>query len=169
MKQLLILLIVSVSATFANAASATWSAYLLPTVPNENVESIGGWTAYLYCTTLSQEYIVKTTVEYNTNQYMQNYVSATNISLGTVADSTALSFYFEIVGTDNEGQSWTYTSTELIANTGSNKGGVDVNWEDTLKDTNNLWAKTGENAPEPTSGLLLLLGVAGLALKRKRA
>lgn len=33
--------------------------------------------------------------------------------------------------------------------------------------TEGLW--TAWNAPEPTSGLLMLLGIAGLALKRKRA
>ena len=39
-------------------------------------------------------------------------------------------------------------------------------------DTDNWMGETGYNvavAPEPTSGLLLLLGVAGLALKRRRA
>ena len=31
------------------------------------------------------------------------------------------------------------------------------------------WYTASSNVPEPTSGLLMLLGVAGLALKRKRA
>ena len=31
------------------------------------------------------------------------------------------------------------------------------------------WTAVGQSVPEPTSGLLLLLGMAGLALKRKRA
>ena len=43
--------------------------------------------------------------------------------------------------------------------------GFDPDWESTTMQINsNLQA-----VPEPTSGLLLLLGVAGLALKRKRA
>jgi len=32
-----------------------------------------------------------------------------------------------------------------------------------------VFTTTGTIAPEPTSGLLMLLGMAGLALKRKRA
>jgi len=30
------------------------------------------------------------------------------------------------------------------------------------------WVGGGEPAPEPTSGLLMLLGMAGLALRRRR-
>jgi len=46
-------------------------------------------------------------------------------------------------------------------------------WTSYFSDTSN-WSGFGDatgaiNAPEPTSGLLMLLGVAGLALKRKRA
>ncbi len=33
----------------------------------------------------------------------------------------------------------------------------------------NVWWTNVTSVPEPTSGLLLLLGMAGLALKRKRA
>lgn len=37
------------------------------------------------------------------------------------------------------------------------------------QDINNWSSVAAQSVPEPTSGLLLLLGMAGLALKRKRA
>ena len=50
-----------------------------------------------------------------------------------------------------------------LANSVGGKIGTEAGWA-------NAWTATGAiPTPEPTSGLLLLLGVAGLALKRKRA
>ena len=39
----------------------------------------------------------------------------------------------------------------------------------TMNFTNGTWNYTANAVPEPTSGLMLLLGVAGLALRRRRA
>ena len=56
-----------------------------------------------------------------------------------------------------------------------NKTGVDITGLDTsnkplaLNMNNGSWNYTASAVPEPTSGLLLLLGVAGLALRRRRA
>ena len=57
---------------------------------------------------------------------------------------------------------------------GSDKADINVTNYDGESDWNGLLNATEgwqsvEDVPEPTSGLLLLLGVAGLALKRKRA
>ena len=58
----------------------------------------------------------------------------------------------------------------------SNLGGYDADLGNTVGGVSSLQTGSGDTvwmstaaAPEPTSGLLLLLGVAGLALKRKRA
>ena len=72
----------------------------------------------------------------------------------TFTDETLGDFYIANVGTYNVEGSGTYTvsglGTTFSGATASNIGG---------------WTAV----PEPTSGLLMLLGLAGLALKRKRA
>ena len=67
--------------------------------------------------------------------------------------------------TDANDKVWTLTSDEIT-------GTVTFGSQSTLQiktDAPTKWKATTEAVPEPTSGLLLLLGVAGLALKRKRA
>lgn len=61
-----------------------------------------------------------------------------------------------------------YVSGIETATTGA-AGQTGVFYFENLGDTAQASSWTAVNVPEPTSGLLLLLGVAGLALKRKRA
>ena len=49
-------------------------------------------------------------------------------------------------------------------------GGTLASVDGTFSDTTGYWQASGwQSVPEPTSGLLLLIGVAGLALRRRRA
>ena len=81
---------------------------------------------------------------------------------GSAADNTYQAF---IVVWDKNGENASYTalaSTTLANNSTSKTFGF-------ANQSSNLSANNFSVAPEPTSGLLMLLGMAGLALRRKRA
>ena len=81
---------------------------------------------------------------------------------GTTAENTYQAF---AVLWDKDGKTASYTglaSTTLANNTTSKTFAF-------ANQSSNLSNNSFTVAPEPTSGLLLLLGMAGLALKRKRA
>ena len=69
--------------------------------------------------------------------------------------------------TDAKGTKWTVVSDAITS-----ASPLEYNQGDVAKLGTGVptkWSITAESVPEPTSGLLLLLGVAGLALKRRRA
>ena len=76
-----------------------------------------------------------------------------------------------IVTHENDGEVDYYSAnTFFVTDTGTAVAGADqvaLFWGDLAYEPGQ--ATTWQSVPEPTSGLLLLLGVAGLALKRKRA
>ena len=78
--------------------------------------------------------------------------------------------YYMVITYNDGTKDYKYTSS-AVASTGlsaTSLGAVDFTFTDTV--STNAGAKDAWVAvPEPTSGLLMLLGFAGLALKRKRA
>ena len=69
--------------------------------------------------------------------------------------------------TDANGTKWTATSSAITSASPLEYRNGDLAQLSTGVPTK--WTITAESVPEPTSAMLLLLGVAGLALKRKRA
>ena len=67
--------------------------------------------------------------------------------------------------TDADGTQWTLTSDEITGN----KDYTKVSAAQLASNAPSGWTATTSAVPEPTSGLLLLLGMAGLALRRRRA
>ena len=92
-----------------------------------------------------------------------------NATLG-LADATASSAYLVIFDTATITDTSHYYMTD-VKSFDTYEGDFDkqVKWGSQYTASQAAGAWTSVSVPEPTSGLLLLLGVAGLALKRKRA
>ena len=96
--------------------------------------------------------------------------SVGNMQAGNDSENNVIKAYAIILGKDDEGVDRAFITT--YAGTEINKlGGADTIL---FGDLDAATISTGDAgnwyaAPEPTSGLLLLIGVAGLALRRRRA
>ena len=192
MKKLLIAAMAVCAAAFANAASVEWSTgtvygageggngYNMDTY----IDAASGFVAQLFVsatydsTTDSLGDLVSFTSGDTATDFSEGYAynSALSVAdgdktwygkvivtdLATGATLSSEIFSFEVSTTAGYGEPYVGDGGMSIAL--ANGGELDA--------TLGAWSTSGWQAaavPEPTSGLLLLLGVAGLALKRKRA
>ena len=152
MNKLLILAAVIVAGAAANAASFNWGA--------ANIYGPDGTTKYsgdvtLFCTQVDGWSVTATATSGAINK------NNTAFSSDKFVAGNSYDFYFVI-----EDGSKAFTST-TIAKGAQQSDTATIQFGNMAPATQNAsnWAAV----PEPTSGLLMLLGVAGLALKRKRA
>ena len=152
MKKLLILAALVVAGITANAAAFNWNA--------ANIYTTDLTTKYsgeitLYCSQLADWSVTATAVSGVVNKNNTAFTSDKFV-VGNDYD-----FYFVITIDDKKFTSTTKSVGALDAQT------ANINFGNMAAATQNAgnWAAV----PEPTSGLLMLLGVAGLALRRRRA
>ena len=165
MKKLLVLAAVLVAGVAANAASFRWSASGIYS-PTDSTALYSG-TASLFCDAISSSAIASATISegkitasqttFNDNSFATKFTGATDYD-----------FYF-VIETNVSGVDYTYTSstvtkTAQATSTPTIGFGAQTNTQLAVNSPG-AW----QSVPEPTSGLLMLLGMAGLALKRKRA
>ena len=154
MKKLLVLITVIVAGIAANAASFKWSASGI--TRTDGTGTYAG-TAKLFAIIDG----ISTEVSSIAVSDGKITASASEFATDLLTGGKNYDFYFTIKEGDYTYTSKTLnksaqaTSTTLIA-----FGSAPGSWEG---------GSTPAPIPEPTSGLLLLLGMAGLALKRKRA
>ena len=187
MKKIMIAACVIAFAAVTQAASVTWGAgKTLPALTiGETAAALPGYV---------QMVVFENTTAYDMSKIYSDYAAGTlaGTKVGT-ADWTAMS---GLIGNTSVagGTKWTegntvygavlflYSSTKdftdgveyYIANTASatatDAGNVVANLGSTIGGgAANLGATSWQAVPEPTSGLLMLVGLAGLALRRKRA
>ena len=153
MKKLLILAAVLVAGVAANAASFKWSA--------GNIYASNGTDKFtgdvtLYAIISGTETAVSTVTASSSGA-----VATTTFSNDALVAGNYYDFYFVI---EDNGKTFTSTYKNVGAQATSTAAITFGNMASATQNASN-WAAV----PEPTSGLLLLLGMAGLALKRKRA
>ena len=151
------------AAVAANAAATSWSVIATKIITTDNVATTyysSGSYAVLYASLAGEGTWFKVTDAGNIS------ISAGKITASSTSFESQLfdvgsnyDFYFQITDGDK-----TFTSTTITG-----KGAQSVTTVALDFGNQKTAGQTWQSVPEPTSGLLLLLGMAGLALKRKRA
>ena len=170
----------------ANAAALNWSTWAYAgTDPDADGAWIDGGMAYLVMVTDTATFAVSDALAVTGGSIVDNAVFSGGTAAGAWNDTSALAdgttYYFAVIATTaGSGASVPTTGFYTVDNNGGNataSGFYEVAWSASTGGSfiaNDSFggasmATAVGAVPEPTSGLLILLGMAGLALKRKRA
>lgn len=169
----------------ANAASVSWGAqkgYLYDGAGDSAVKVTSG-TAYLVLATYSQSDLVSAFAAAN-GDAATTLASITTLGTGTIGDSARISgagmtsasdsitAYFVVF---NDGKMYISATADSVYDGLSQSHDLVFTTSMTSSSKQTFQSADGYSAagwyalaPEPTSGLLMLLGMAGLALRRRR-
>ena len=174
MKKIIVALICT-SAIYAHAASIQWSMTSIPASPD--TARAAGWVAYFMDSTTYTAFSklnADSVANYATkNKLFEGVTKANrgqiqiNNSSGNYEKGESISGYIILFDASEVASAKNYAYTSVKSGTVGDAGAaVILNFGAFSSATSDTGGWTA--IPEPTSGLLMLLGAAGLALKRKR-
>jgi hypothetical protein len=153
MKKILVVAAILVAGMAANAAAFSWSAVR---VYGPSGSLLSDASAQLYCDALSSSAL-------STVDVVSGAIAETTFNVAATAGNS-YDFYFKITTTSG-GNEVTFTSANVqAAAMDVGTSAIAFGNQKSATQASGAWAAV----PEPTSGLLMLLGVAGLALRRRR-
>ena len=181
MKKLLIVAALALSASFVQAASVDWSGYGVATSEGVATETTG-WTVTLMDS--SKTSISALTEAFGSSDYAKisdaitagkvatSTISALGTSFGGTATISDTSHKFYVLFTDTtlaDNSKGNYVVTAEAAVDTTVLGDSKLKFGDVSSQTAswNVYATGTAAIPEPTSAMLLMLGMAGLALRRR--
>jgi len=188
MKNIIISLAISVGSLIANAAAINWNAYNITASPDVALTAAGQYSAYFFAISDSSGTLSTTTIDsvlaeinkstagdisslasYRVNNtYNAGKVNFLSSGNGDFAAGTSISGFvlildsLDLATARNYMIAQTAQGEQILTKTAGTSGAMTFSYG---SQANNTW----QPVPEPTSGLLLVLGMAGLALRRKGA
>jgi hypothetical protein len=185
MKKLMVLAAVAVAAFASNAASIKWESGTISLPDGSAASSANKPVAYLFLLNATEyaSYSSYTDGAALSNAIWADYgtqlasadatKTATNKGVANLTDPTTYSngdtAYAAIIYTDTQDGKdyWMGNVATITLDSDLDRSVSDLSLK--IGGTGNATAWATASVPEPTSGLLMLLGMAGLALRRRRA
>ena len=186
MKKLIVAACAIAFAAVTQAAALQWSSWAYTNDGSADSDWITGGQAYLVMVTDTATFAIDDSLTVtggtivDSVQFYDGSVYGTWQDTGDLVDGTT--YYFAIISTTDGAGSTVPTTgfyaVDMNGDTGTASGFYEVTWnastgggieaDGEFAGAAMTTAVGGEPIPEPTSGLMLLLGVAGLALRRKQ-